>query len=286
MSPGRGLVELIKRHQIEFEDLGSHNGVETIILKREKNSIWDNSEALEYEDTDLTKHYRYEMTQINQWINEAELNYLMPINSKYDVDLSERRLKRYFTRGSFESGGRLFGGFWLNMKKEQRKNILIDGEEAVSLDYSQMSPRILYGICGCVPDTEDCYGIKGYGSSRSGIKKVFNAMTFVDKPMTRFPKGVNQLFKKGTRFLEVSVAIQRAHSGIAQRFYCGIGHYLQFIESQILIKVLLGLRNLGIHALPIHDAVLVGRTWVDMSRQLMEQVFLDMTNVDSCVQVE
>lgn len=286
MSPGRGLVELIKRHQIEFEDLGSHNGVETIILKREKNSIWDNSEALEYEDTDLTKHYRYEMTQINQWINEAELNYLMPINSKYDVDLSERRLKRYFTRESFESGGRLFGGFWLNMKKEQRKNILIDGEEAVSLDYSQMSPRILYGICGCVPDTEDCYGIKGYGSSRSGIKKVFNAMTFVDKPMTRFPKGVNQLFKKGTRFLEVSVAIQRAHSGIAQRFYCGIGHYLQFIESQILIKVLLGLRNLGIHALPIHDAVLVGRTWVDMSRQLMEQVFLDMTNVDSCVQVE
>ena len=52
------------------------------------------------------------------------------------------------------------------------------------------------------------------------------------------------------------------------------------------MKVLLGLKDLGIHALPIHDAVLVGRTWVDMSRQLMEQVFLDMTNVESWVQVE
>ena len=52
------------------------------------------------------------MTEINQWIKEADLNYLMPINSKTDVDLGERRLRRYFTRGSFESGGRLFGGFW------------------------------------------------------------------------------------------------------------------------------------------------------------------------------
>ena len=49
---------------------------------------------------------------------------------------------------------------------------------------------------------------------------------------------------------------------------------------------LYGLKDLGIHALPIHDAVLVGKAWVDMSKELMEQVFQDMTNVESCVQVE
>ena len=54
----------------------------------------------------------------------------------------------------------------------------------------------------------------------------------------------------------------------------------------MLIKVLLGLKDLGIHALPIHDAVMVGKAWVDMSRHLMEQVFLDMTNVESLVQIE
>ena len=42
----------------------------------------------------------------------------------------------------------------------------------------------------------------------------------------------------------------------------------------------------SIHALSIHDAVVLGRAWVDMSRQFMEQVFLDMTNVESWVQVE
>ena len=78
-------------------------------------------------------------------------------------------------------------------------------------------------------------------------------------------------------------AIQRYHYGKAHKFYVGI---IQYLESQILIKVLLGLKDLGIHALPIHDAVVVGRAWVDMSRQLMEQVFLDMTNMESWVQVE
>ena len=180
----------------------------------------------------------------------------------------------------------MFGGFWQGLNKKQRKNIIINDEEAVSLDYSQMGPRILYGVCRTRPTTQDCYRIPGYERYRSGIKKVFNAMTFADKQMTRFPKGVKQMFKEDIRFQEVSDAIQRYHSGIAHKFYVGIGHYIQYLESQILIKVLLGLKELGIHALPIHDAVVVGKAWVDMSRELMEQVFLDMTNVESWVQVE
>ena len=286
MRSGRHLIHLLQKYQIEYEDMGLGDCDEMIILKSDKKGFWDKSEIIEYEDNDLTYIYRKEMKEINQWINEADLNYLMPVNSNTDVDLSERRLRRYFTRGSFESGGRLFGGFWQELKKEQRKNIIIDDEEAVSLDYSQMGPRILYGVCRTRPTTEDCYRIPNYERYRNGIKKVFNAMTFTEKPMTRYPKGVKQMFKEDIRFQEVSEAIRRYHSGIAHKFYVGIGHYLQYLESQILIKVLFRLKELGIHALPIHDAVVVGKAWVDMSRQLMEQVFLDMTNVESWVQVE
>ena len=111
-------------------------------------------------------------------------------------------------------------------------------------------------------------------------------MTFAEKPITRYPKGVKQMFKEDIRFQEVSDAIQRFHSGIARKLYIGIGLYLQYLESQILIKVLLGLKEPGIHALPIHDAVLVVKALVDVSKELMEQVFQDMTNVESWVQVE
>ncbi len=285
---GKHLVHLIQKYHVELEDLGLSDGEETIILKREKNDLWDHGGTLEYEDNDLTNLYRDKMNLINQWIKSADLNYIVPFNEKdkHNYDFDCRLLKRYFTRGSFKSGGRLFGGFWQQMKKGHRENLLIAGDEIEGLDYSQMSPKILYGHCGLVPQIEDCYHIKGYEYCRKGIKKVFNAMTFSDEPMTRFPKGINSLFPVNTRFKEVADAIEKEHSRIAHMFYTGIGHYLQFIESQILVEVLLKLIERGITALPLHDAVFVGWTHVYKSIQVMEQVFLDMTNVPSVVMVE
>ena len=52
------------------------------------------------------------------------------------------------------------------------------------------------------------------------------------------------------------------------------------------MEVLLKLIENGITALPIHDAVLVSEIHVYKSKQVMEQVFLDMTNVPSIIQVE
>ena len=49
---------------------------------------------------------------------------LLMEKDKHNYDLDSRLLKRYFTRGSFKSGGRLFGGFWQQLKKvSQRKSI-------------------------------------------------------------------------------------------------------------------------------------------------------------------
>ena len=285
---GKHLVHLIQKYHVELVDLGISDGEETIILKREKNDLWDHGGTLEYEDNELTNLYRNKMNLINQWIRNADLNYMVPFHEKdiHNYDLDSRLLKRYFTRGSFKSGGRLFGGFWQQMKKVHRENLLINGDEIVSLDYSQMSPKILYGYCGLVPELEDCYLIEGYEHCRKGIKKVFNAMTFSNEPMTRFPKGINSLFPVKTRFKDVSDAIEKEHFRIAHMFYTGIGHYLQFLESQILVEVLLKLIDNGIIALPVHDAVFVGWTHVYKSKQVMEQVFLDMTNVPSVVKVE
>ena len=234
---GKHLVHLIQKYHVELVDLGISDGEETIILKREKNDLWDHGGTLEYEDNELTNLYRNKMNLINQWIRNADLNYMVPFHEKdiHNYDLDSRLLKRYFTRGSFKSGGRLFGGFWQQMKKVHRENLLINGDEIVSLDYSQMSPKILYGYCGLVPELEDCYLIEGYEHCRKGIKKVFNAMTFSNEPMTRFPKGINSLFPVKTRFKDVSDAIEKEHFRIARMFYTGIGHYLQFMESQILV---------------------------------------------------
>ena len=98
--------------------------------------MWDHGGTLEYEDNDLTNLYRDKMNLINQWIESADLNYMAPFDGKdqLNYDLDCRLLKRYFTRGSFKSGGRLFGGFWQQMKRVHRENLLIDGDEIEGLE--------------------------------------------------------------------------------------------------------------------------------------------------------
>ena len=140
---GKHLVHLIQKYHVGLEDLGLSDGEETIILKREKNNLWDHGGTLEYEDNDLTNLYRDEMRTINQWIKKADLNYMEPFHGKdkHNYDLDCRLIKRYFTRGSFKSGGRLFGGFWQQMKKGPRENLLIDEENIVVIDFSQIIPK-------------------------------------------------------------------------------------------------------------------------------------------------
>ena len=52
------------------------------------------------------------------------------------------------------------------------------------------------------------------------------------------------------------------------------------------MEALLKLMESGIIALPINDAVLVSEIHVYKGKQVMEQVFLDMSNVPSVVKVE
>jgi hypothetical protein len=89
---GKHLVHLIQKYHVELVDLGISDGEETIILKREKNDLWDHGGTLEYEDNELTNLYRNKMNLINQWIRNADLNYMVPFHEKdihnYDLDSS------------------------------------------------------------------------------------------------------------------------------------------------------------------------------------------------------
>ncbi len=68
------------------------------------------------------------------------------------VDSNDRRLRRIFNNGSFEEGRRLFGGFWQPLKKTERaEGLIIEDEAVASLDFGQMTPRILYGMAGVFP---------------------------------------------------------------------------------------------------------------------------------------
>ncbi len=284
---GSRLLAFVQEHDLQPEDFGQDHAQEVIQLKRAKLGGWDKGDFAEYEDTPGTILYREQVQAINAWLESAEIEfdeYYWPAGRP--VDTLDRRLRRVFTQGSFDSGGRLFGGFWQPLGKEaRRKGLMIKGEDVVELDYGQMNPRILYGLCGAQPPDGDAYDIPGIKHSRSGVKKVMNAMFFHDKRLVRMPKGVRKFFEERYTVEEVMRAIEAAHPAIKDSFFTGIGHQAQFIESQVMVEVLLNLRELGVHALPVHDSVIVGKTNQDKVREVMLSCFLRGTGVPGIVGV-
>jgi hypothetical protein len=285
--PGWRLTTRVEEHGLTFDDLTTTSEGEIIILKNTKDDYWDEAHFVEYEDTETTLRYREEMRTINDWLSRAEIAFQSRIQPDLGVDVSNRRLRRIFTRNSFESGGRLFGGFWQPLTKTVRlERLRINGEPVVSLDYSQMNPMIAYGLARAKPNMNDLYAIPGYEQHRAGVKKLFNAMLFKEKPITRMPKGLRPLLPNAVEAKDAARAVADSHPAISSYFYSGSGHYLQFIESEIMVRLLLDLKDKGIAGLPVHDSVVVQRSKADVVREAMINQFRAATGIDVSVTEE
>jgi hypothetical protein len=248
---GKRLVRRIHERALSLDDIGTSNTEEVIILKRRKTDHWEKGERIPYKDTPTTRRYRNQLQRINSWLEAADITFDPTARPKQVVDATDRRLRRYFNNGSFKEGGRLFGGFWMNLTKRQRREgISIDGRSVVCLDYAQMGPKIVYGMVGAAPPEKDAYRIAGLKQHRAGIKKVFNALLCASKPITRFPAGTKELFPRYTSVEQVIAGITAEHGAIAHLFCKGIGLKTMLIESNVLVAVLLALIDKEVVALP------------------------------------
>ncbi|MEP3124836.1 MAG: hypothetical protein ABJO52_23405, partial [Nisaea sp.] len=268
--PAARLRRLIRLHGLAPSDFGELQRTEPIELKSAPISRTKRGELIDYPETDHTMSLRIEIVEINRFLAGAEIGYIGPET----MDLNKRQLRRCFTRENFRSGGRLYGGFWQPMSKRDRlRYIHINGEGAAELDYGQVMPRLIYALAGVIPRMDDLYAIPGFERCRPGIKKVMSSMQFVEAPLARFPKETKRLFPDGVKVGDVTAAIMAAHPDIADAFHTGIGHRCQFLESQILVEVLLTLKEKDITALPIHDAVIVPVSAIATAKQVMLDVF-------------
>src|SRR6202035_4740097 len=103
---GPKLIELIKEHDVTLEDLDQGEGQEIVILSRPKRGHWDEGERIDYKDTETTHRPRNEVRSINSWLAKADIRFDAAASVR-PVDVQARQLRRQFTLGRFESGGRL-----------------------------------------------------------------------------------------------------------------------------------------------------------------------------------
>ncbi len=279
-----------------------NTGRESILLRQAKMRRGKTTEAAEwvedagklipYRDNTTTRRYRAEMAAVNDWLAHAPIACGLEFRLETKeaegeggthrvlIDPHKRFLWRSFTQGSFECGGRLWGGFWQDLSKAERlQGLTIAGERVCILDYGQMGPRLLYGLAGKdLPPAlaEDCYAIPGYERCRKGIKKLFNAALFRSTQPTRFPAGTLGCFPPRTGCFPVIDAILQAHAPVKDYLFRGadIGHHLQYLESSVMVDLLLSLKAAGLPAaLPVHDAVIVPVSCSSIAREGMRTAF-------------
>ncbi|HEY1721051.1 MAG TPA: hypothetical protein VGG27_07380 [Magnetospirillaceae bacterium] len=272
---------------IGLEDIGRTHSDETIILKDEKEDRFDRGERVDYEETADTLRYRADVQRINDWLAQAEIDFDDAVAPGKSVDIYDRRLRRIFNNNRFDHGGRLYGGFWQNLKKSERaEGILIDGEAVVILDLGQTAARILYGIADARLPEGDLYSLPELIGSRDGVKKLLNAAIYADCQLERYPPGTKTLMPRHLKFGEAIGFITAYHHSIAHLFFSGLGLNVMFRESQIMVDTLLRLIDHKIVALPIHDAIVVSRTQEMAAKAIMSSVFRDHTGVEAQVKVE
>lgn len=281
ISPSAGLRAAFEQCGVKSDDIGRAQGQETIVLKHRGDEERHPAKPqrrgevilLEYQDTPLSRIFRLEMEEINNALSSA----IITLDGQPGPSFC---LRRYFLtndsstpRGDFKSalGGRIFKGWWQNLKREHRHRLRINGAPIVDFDYSAMFARLAYIKAGLEPPPHDLYRVPGLEHHRDGAKLALLALLSRRSPMMKLPSEVKEKLPEGWTARHVTEAFAKAHPAIAPLFGRDVGVALQFTESQILVAVLLRLCRKAIPALPMHDGIMIGHSHRGAALRIMRQ---------------
>lgn len=252
---------------------------EILILKSGRDND-GKATLINYSESQKTRTLRRQIQRINNWLLDADIELtgtraVARLGKEGEIIASYRRtLRRTFNNRSWQQGGRLSGGFWMTMPREDRfQQIRMNGKPVADVDYQQLFPRLAYARAGASqPTGDDLYDVTGDGSGRDGWKLLLNALLFTRGPLRRWPRDCSPLLPR-LNLKQALALLEQKHAPIAHLFGTGIGFELMFAESQLLITVVTHLFESGIPALPLHDAVLVPRLNAAAAKAAMEYAF-------------
>lgn len=259
--------------ELSIHHVGFAPWTETVILRGAASERGGIKPDIPYTDTVETNAMRAKL----QRINDALADFKISLQGAHGAleDMPPFRLRRIFSRGSFELGGRFYGGPWIDMPSEERPFLLIDGEETVELDFSSLHPRLIYQSEGkALPVDADPYDVLGWaGKERRGwVKTAFQQLLNAEPDMPLYkPREIKSDELANGGWQRLLRDIERAHSGIAGWFRSGRGLELQRIDSDVAEAILLAMLDQGICCLPIHDSFIVPSSHEQELRQAMKQ---------------
>lgn len=183
-------------------------------------------------------------------------------------------LVRIFT-GDWYSGGRLYTAFWIDLPRDERAMLQIDGEETCELDYKSLHPAILYARQGRALEF-DPYTVPGFEQvSREAGKKVFNALVNGKKAKLSHQSSCRQAFATTAAMDAFVDAMADRLVDIKHHFGTQAWTWLQRADSELALSVIESCMQESIPVYPIHDGFIVKKRDATKLRCFMTEAFHD-----------
>lgn len=139
---------------------------------------------------------------------------------------THRTVYRVFNNGSFEEGGRFYGGWWQQIPSRLRQHITLNGTPTVEMDYLALHPRLIYAERN-VQYEGDPYDVGLNGKCRPLVKVTFQKLiNGVGYPRRSRPGSDEPPFdpdNPGMSWRQFADTIKDHHQAISDLFGTGIG---------------------------------------------------------------
>jgi hypothetical protein len=295
LAPTESFARAVGEAGITLTDFGRQTGEEVVIASRKErlrvsDGLVVSREHVDYADTAETIAIRDTVRGLNTFLEEADITFVDDCLGL--VDPHSRSMARYFTLTAdggaprFDRNGRLFGGFWQNLRKDRRRGIRIEGEAVANLDFASMFPRLAYASVGAVAPEGDIYAIPGLEGHRRAVKMALNCLLMDDFNRSKWPTELasadeggdaSAILPAGWTVKRTKDAILRKHPALRPCLGVGLGLTLMHRESQILVRVLEEMKARRMVALGLHDGLLLPRSRAEEGRMMMEVVSREFT---------
>lgn len=284
---------------------------ELLILKSTKDEDTNIAEYIDYIDDVDTIRMRNNLVEYNKLLKTSDIslsslqenNINIKTTKQYKkVNYYDKTVRRIFNDGTWELGGRYYGGWWQNINKELRYNITINGRPTIEIDYSAIHIILLYqykGIDYFYDSDNDPFNIESkfdpylIGDNTSNIsrdfyktlllicinaKNILSAERAVRKKVDDGDVILPPHLKTSTGIKSAITAFELKHKPISSFFYKGIGKKLQQDDSELANDVINHFTNMNIPILCIHDSFICD---MDYKLQLADKM-VEVVNNFTC----
>lgn len=214
-----------------------------------------------------------------------------------------RHFKRQFELGdepgfAWNKGGRLYSigaQSYQQLKGEARLAMTFNGEPVAEIDIRASYLTILHAHMGAPLDPHaDPYELPG--QDRWAVKTWVTASLTKGEPVTMWSAEHRATYAKRRdgrdlrvdhRPSKIAAAVAIAHPLLRDLSSLPLGWAdLMFIESEAVVWTMLSLIAEGVPALPVHDSLIVPRSWATRAADLLETEFSSRVGVKPTLKIE